>query len=205
VEALRARQVRNLLALTLLSSGVPMITMGDEARRTQLGNNNGWCLDGPLTWLDWDQVERQADLRRFVRTLIDLRFAFDPGAEGEEDTLREFLARARIEWHGTELHAPDWSQESRSLAVSFTARGKAGRVYGAFNAYWEPLDFALPPAPGGWRRVVDTSRPPPTDALSWRRAPLVDGARYRVEARSMVMLATGPARRGDAVGPEGEG
>ena len=54
VEALRARQVRNLLALTLLSSGVPMITMGDEARRTQLGNNNAWCLDGPISWLDWD-------------------------------------------------------------------------------------------------------------------------------------------------------
>ena len=158
VEALRARQVRNLLALTLLSTGVPMIGMGDEARRTQLGNNNAWCHDGPLTWLDWDLVERHADLRRFVRRLLDLRFAFDPTSTSDGAPLREFLAQARIEWHGVRLDAPDWSDESRSLAVCFTARGRSGRIYAAFNAYWEPLEFELPAAPRGWRRLVDTAR-----------------------------------------------
>jgi glycogen operon protein len=194
IEALRARQVRNLLALTLLSSGVPMIAMGDEAGRTQQGNNNTWCQDGPLTWLDWELVERHAGLRGFVRRLLDLRFAFEPGAASEGGTLREFLTRARIEWHGTRLDAPDWSHESRSLAVCFTARGRAGRLYGAFNAWWEPLEFELPPAPRGWKRLVDTALPAPDDAAAWGEAKLVTGARYRVAARSVVLLGAGPAR-----------
>jgi glycogen operon protein len=189
VEALRSRQVRNLLALTLLSSGVPMITMGDEARRTQLGNNNAWCHDGPLTWLDWDLVERQGDLRRFVRRLLDFRFAFDPVQASGGVPLREFLTRARIEWHGVRLDAPDWGPESRSLAVCFTARGQPGRIYAAFNAFWEPLEFELPEAPRGWRRLVDTAQPPPEDAFSWSEATPVVRSRYRVEARSMVILA----------------
>ena len=183
--------MRNLLALTLLSSGVPMIGMGDEARRTQLGNNNAWCQDGPLTWLDWGLVERHADLRRFVRRLLDLRFAFDPTEAAHGPPLRVFLAQAQIEWHGVRLGAPDWSGESRSLAVCFTARGRAGRMYAAFNAWWEPLEFELPAAPQGWRRLVDTARPSPEDAASWAESAPVDGARYRVEARSVVLLGTG--------------
>jgi glycogen operon protein len=190
VEALRARQVRNLLALTLLSSGVPMITMGDEARRTQLGNNNAWCHDGPLTWLDWDLVERHADLRRFVRRLLDLRFDFDPTQASMGAPLREFLTRARVEWHGVRLDAPDWSPESRSLAVCFVARGRNGRVYAACNAFWEPLEFELPEAPWGWRQLVDTGLAPPADAFTWEGATTVIRTRYRVEARSVVVLGT---------------
>jgi isoamylase len=198
VEALRGRQVRNLLALTILSGGVPMITMGDEARRTQLGNNNAWCHDGPLTWLDWDLVERHADLGRFVRRLLDLRFAFDPAAASAGDPLQEFLSKAQIEWHGVRLGEPDWSPESRSLAVCFTARGRTGRMYAAFNAWWEPLDFELPPAPRGWRRLVDTALPPPQDAAAQAEAPAVEGSRYRVAARSLVMLGAPGERRGRA-------
>jgi glycogen operon protein len=201
VEALRARQVRNLLVLTLLSSGVPMIAMGDEARRSQQGNNNAWCHDGPLTWLDWDLVERHADLRRFVRRLLDLRFAFDPAAETAGGSLREYLARARIEWHGVRLGAPDWGEASRSLAVCFTSRGQAGRVYAAFNAYWEPLEFELPAAPRGWHRLVDTARAPPEDAVGWAAAPKVEGTRYLVEARAVVVLGT----RGPQAAPAGAG
>jgi glycogen operon protein len=102
-----------------------------------------------------------------------------------------FLNQARIEWHGVRLDAPDWSEASRSLAVCFTARGQAGRIYAAFNAFWEPLDFELPAAPRGWRRLVDTARPSPQDAAGWSETTPVDGARYRVEARSVVMLGTG--------------
>lgn len=205
VEALRARQVRNLLALTLLSGGVPMITMGDEARRTQLGNNNAWCHDGPLTWLDWERVERHADLRRFVRLLLDLRFAFDPTEASVGAPLRVFLNQAQIEWHGVRLDAPDWSRESRSLAVCFTARGRAGRVYAAFNAWWEPLEFELPAAQLGWRRLVDTSRPPPEDASGWSETAPVDGPSYLVGPRSVVLLGTGgPPPPGDDPQPGDE-
>jgi glycogen operon protein len=167
-----------------------MITMGDEARRTQLGNNNAYCHDGELTWLDWGLVERHAGLRRFVRQLLHLRFSFEPSEEADARSLAEFLEQARIEWHGVRLGAPDWSADSRSLAVCFSARGRRSRVYAAFNAWWEPLEFELPPAATRWRRLVDTALPSPDDAPGWAQAPVIDGPRYRLAPRSMAVLRT---------------
>jgi glycogen operon protein len=188
VEALRMRQVKNFLAVTLLSSGVPMIAMGDEARRTQRGNNNAYCQDGELTWLDWTLVERHAGLRRFVRKLLELRFSFDPAAESEGRSLAEFLEQARIEWHGVRAGAPDWGPDSRSIAVCFAARGRGSRIYMAFNAFWEPLQVELPESRSGWRRMIDTALPAPEDAPGLGKAPEVAGPTVRVEARSMVVL-----------------
>jgi glycogen operon protein len=68
IERLRGRQVKNFLAITLLSVGVPMLLMGDEVRRTQGGNNNAYCQDNELSWFDWTLVERHRDLHRFVRS-----------------------------------------------------------------------------------------------------------------------------------------
>ncbi len=73
IEATRSRQLRNFLATLLLSQGVPMLVAGDEARRTQEGNNNAYCQDSPLSWFDWSLVETNADLRRFCSTLIRFR------------------------------------------------------------------------------------------------------------------------------------
>jgi len=188
VEAVRARQVKNLLAITLLSSGVPMIGMGDEARRTQRGNNNAYCQDNELTWLDWDEVARHEGLKRFVRQLVQLRFSFDPAEEAGERSLAEFLERARIEWHGVRAGSPDWGPDSRALAVCFEARGQGSRVYMAFNAFWEPLAFELPESRHGWRRLVDTSLPSPEDAPGMGRAPEVAGPSVLVQARSVVVL-----------------
>jgi glycogen operon protein len=197
VEALRARQVRNFLAVTLLSAGVPMITMGDEARRTQRGNNNAYSQDSELSWLDWSLVERHRDLRRFVGKLHELRLAFDPSTEEDEVPLTEFLERSRIVWHGVRLGAPDWSAESRSLAVGVSTLDERIRVHYLFNAYWEPLQFELPPCRGGWRRLVDTALPPPDDARSWSEAPVFTGSAYPSQPRSVVVLGTmAPSSRG---------
>ncbi len=128
VEALRARQVRNFLSVTMLSAGVPMIGMGDEARRSQGGNNNPWCQDGEASWLDWRLVERHPDLVRFVRKLIGLRHAFDPSAEDDGVSLTEFLERTRVEWHGVRLGAPDWSGRraaARNLVRPSVRSGRA--------------------------------------------------------------------------------
>ncbi len=190
VEALRARQVRNFLAVNLLSAGVPMIAMGDEARRTQGGNNNAWCQDGEISWLDWRLVARHADLVRFVKKMVAMRLAFDPSAEEDEVSLSEFLARSRVEWHGVHLGAPDWSAESRSLAVGFSALEGGARVHCIFNAFWEPLAFELPPAEGGWRLLADTGLPPPDDARGWDEALPVEGRTYLAQPRSVVVLGT---------------
>ncbi len=190
VEALRARQVRNLLTLTLLSAGVPMIVMGDEGRRTQRGNNNAYSHDDELSWLDWNRVERHRDLRRFVRKLIELRLAFDPSAQIDTISLSEFLERCRISWHGVRLGAPDWSYPSRSLAVGFSALGGRVRAHCLFNAYWEPLAFELPAVRDGWRRLVDTALAPPDDARTWGEASVLPEGPYAAQPRSVVVLGS---------------
>ena len=148
IEALRNRQVKNFLALTLLAAGTPMLLMGDEVRQTQQGNNNAYCHDSELTWFDWRLLERHADIHRFVKMLNAFRQRRDVVAIGTALTLNELLRRARIEWHGVALNQPDWGDHSHSLA--FTLRSLGGRflLHGMLNAWREPLTFELPPVPG---------------------------------------------------------
>jgi glycogen operon protein len=94
-------------------------------------------------------------------------------------------------WHGVEPNRPDWGDQSRSLAFSAEMPNEGLQVYLALNAYWEPLDFVLPP--GRWRRWIDTALESPRDIVPWQEAAAV-GGRYRAEARSVVVLfADGPA------------
>jgi isoamylase len=191
VAALRNRQVKNLLAITLIAMGVPMLSMGDEVRRTQRGNNNAWCHDDETSWLDWSLADEHADVLRFVRGLVRLRLAFDMTTVAHGLTLREFLARSRVEFHGVELHRPDWSDDSHTLALTVRSVVGTRNVHAVLNAWREPLDFALPPVDPAlpWRRVVDTALDPPDDITDLASAPAVTGATYRAEAHSVVLLA----------------
>ena len=192
IEALRNRQVKNLLALVLLAAGTPMLLMGDEVRRTQRGNNNAYCQDNELSWFDWDLSKRHADVQRFVRLLNEFRLRRDVAVEGTRMTLQELLERAEITWHGVALGCPDWSDHSHSL--SFTLRSQHGSysLHCMINAYWEPLSFELPAvttgALGPWRRCIDTALTSPDDIQPWSDAPPYTEASYRVEARSLVVL-----------------
>ena len=99
-ESLRNRQVKNFLAVTLLSAGTPMILMGDEVRRTQLGNNNAYCQNNEINWFDWDLIGRHSDIFRFVQHLIRLRLSCERGLDGEGLWLSEVLRLAAIVGHG---------------------------------------------------------------------------------------------------------
>ena len=195
VEALRDRQLRNFLAVTLVSAGVPMLCMGDEVRRTQNGNNNAYCQDNEISWLDWRLLERNADLLRFTRTAVHLRRAFDPREPSLEVPLSEFLKRSRIEWHGVRLGEPDWGSDSRSIAVGFSSLEGSVRVHCIFNAYWEAQSFELPGVPDGWRLLVDTALPPPGDARTWDDALPVASRLYLAQPRSVVVLGTAVQER----------
>ncbi len=192
VEALRSRQVRNMLSLTLLSAGVPMLLMGDEVRRTQGGNNNAYCHDDARAWFDWADVERHADVLAFTRGLIALRrnmqaLLGDPGSL----SLTGMLERAEVVLGGVQLGEPDLGPDSRSLAVTF--HGDRTTLHLMCNAWWEGLAFAVPPqGPGelGWRRLLDTSVPPPGERAPDAGAIPVVGATYPVGPRSVVCLAT---------------
>jgi glycogen operon protein len=167
--------------------------MGDEVRRTQRGNNNAYCQDSDISWLDWSLLEQHSDIHRFVKGLIGFRQRRDVVTEGAALSLNQLLHRARIEWHGVELNRPDWSDHSHSLA--FTLRSLHARflLYGILNAYWEPLSFELPPVPAehqqGWRRCIDTSLVSPDDICPWKNAPVVKPAMYLAQPRTMVLLA----------------
>ncbi len=194
VEALRNRQVKNLLAVTLLSPGIPMLLMGDEVRRTQRGNNNAWCQDNDLTWLDWGLIERHRDVFRFVRRLTRLRFSIQPGRRSPL-TLTEFLRRSRVQWHGVRLGAPDWSDDGHSVAVSFQDVDGPALAYAIINSWHEPLNFELPPVETGWRQMVDTFLPFPDDIHRWEEAPVLETGSYFAGPNSVVFLAAeAPAR-----------
>ena len=189
-EGLRDREVKNFFAYTLLAMGTPMLLMGDEVRRTQLGNNNAYAQDNALSWFDWSQVEPKAGLRRFVRELIKFRLNYGFDLTDESKTLTEELREAKITWHGTRLYQPDWSPDSHSLALTITSDDQHRLTHMLFNAYWSALDFDLPPLPGNsnWRLLLDTNLAPPDDICDRASAPDIHSARYRSAARSVVVF-----------------
>jgi glycogen operon protein len=189
IEALRNRQVKNFLAATALSLGVPMLLMGDEVRRTQGGNNNAYCHDDESNWFDWSLVEKHADVRRFTSLLLARRVLRDVEHEERRLSLGEWVAQAHKSWHGVKLNQPDWCEHSHSIAFSVEMPKVGLQTHFIFNAYWEPLDFELPPAEKGpWQRWIDTARKSPEDIVPWEETPPISGSTYRVEARSVVAL-----------------
>jgi glycogen operon protein len=189
IETLRNRQVKNFLAVTMLSLGMPMILMGDEVRRTQNGNNNAYCQDNQMSWLDWSLLSKHADVHRFVTLLCKLRLFRDMQPLEQCQSLSELLRTANLAWHGVKPGQADWGPSSHSLAIS--AEQQDLLCYFILNAFWEPLDFELPPAGKTgttWRRWMDTALDSPEDIVEWETAPAVATPTYRAAARSVVAL-----------------
>jgi glycogen operon protein len=197
VERLRTRQIKNFIALTLLSFGTPMLLSGDEVRRTQSGNNNAYCQDNEMSWFDWRLTDRHADIFRFAKSMIALRRGRDLPVERFGMTLEEMLQYQRVVWHGVRLSEPDWSHESHSLAATVSLIGYPSTLHLMVNAYWKPLDFEIPPhghASDGWRICVDTSADSPRDVCDWAEAAIVTDTTCRVQPRSIVVLLSRPIR-----------
>ncbi|HEX5968634.1 MAG TPA: glycogen debranching protein GlgX [Intrasporangium sp.] len=200
---LRARQQRNFLTTLLLSQGVPMITHGDELSRTQLGNNNGYCQDNEITWVDWDLQEDEQRLLAFTQSIIRLRkenpvfrrrrfFAGSPDHGGESDlgdiawftpngdhmdeqVWHDAMAKSVMVFlNGSAIPEPDRRGE-RTLGDSFLVM---------FNAHHEPITFTLPDEEYGpqWIPEVDTA------AREIDAEELEPGWQIQVDARSIVVL-----------------
>jgi glycogen operon protein len=188
VKALRKRQMKNFFTINMLSLGVPMMLMGDEAGHSQGGNNNTYCQDNELSWFDWDLLKENAELHRFVSLLNSRRVLRDVGPELARLNLIELVEHSQIVWHGTKLYEQDWAGYSHALALN--ARNSAERFvfHWILNAYWEPLTFELPVLSRPWRRWIDTGLNSPEDIVDVGSSPLVSGFSYRAEARSTVVL-----------------
>jgi isoamylase len=173
---LRARQQRNLITTLLLSQGVPMLCHGDELGRTQDGNNNGYCQDNEITWINWDKTDQS--LLEFTRAVSALRsnhpvFRRRRFFSGKPVGRRGGAGLPDIAWftpEGDEMSDEDWGAGfAKSVAVFLNGLGIPDRdqrgqpvqddsFFLCFNAHYEPLEFTLPPSKfsTGWRTVVHT-------------------------------------------------
>lgn len=187
LEALRNRQVKNFLAILMLSQGVPMLYSGDEVRRTQFGNNNAYCHDNELNWFDWRLVERHADILRFTRKLIAFREAHDNFTRPRFFTGERNARGVRdIEWHGCHLGAPGM-MDPGSGVLAFTLGGEVHDFHVMLNMEPEALSFELPLG-WRWKRLVDTALESPDDFAEPGKEVLIKESHYLVTDRSVVIL-----------------
>jgi len=194
IEAWRNRQIKNFFTVTLLSIGAPMIAMGDEVKRTQLGNNNAYCQDNEISWFDWSLLKKNQELFRFVKLLIRQRIARDLAKEEFAMSLQELLDRRLITWHGIKLNEPDWSQHSQSIAFTAKTLGGIMAIHFIMNAHGKPLAFELPRlslnSKQSWKRWIDTNLPSPEDICSWHEAVEINEFVYTAAAHSVAILIT---------------
>jgi len=199
VNALRHRLMKNAWAILMVSQGVPMVLMGDEAGRTQRGNNNTYCQDNDLNWFDWTLVEKNAEMLRFAQNMVMFRHAH-PVLRGREH-LRNYdylgSGYADITWHGTQAWQADWSTGSRVLAFMLCGKHAKGGtctdnyIYVAMNSHWEGLWFGLPDLPSGmrWHISVNTAMPSPQDIFIPDGEPELDEqSGVMVGGRSVLIL-----------------
>ncbi|MFC8392855.1 glycogen debranching protein GlgX [Streptomyces sp. NPDC057238] len=199
VRELRTRQMKNMLTILLTSQGVPMLLAGDEAGRTQLGNNNTYCQDNELSWFDWGLVDgptAERELLDFTRALIAFRHAHPVlrSAGHPIGADRVGSGYPDISWHGVRAWSPDWSDHSRTLALMRCGRhAKDGtvrddHVYIAVNAHWEGHDLELPHLPPGdaWHLFADTTMT--TARPLGAETPLEHPGRYHLGPHSAVVL-----------------
>lgn len=199
IQRLRAQQMRNALAVLLISQGVPMLLMGDEVARTQRGNNNAYCHDADWNWLHWGDRDDNKEHFAFTQAMIAFRKAHPVLRRAEHlrgvDSVGSGIPD--ISWHGVGPWQPDHAPWSRTLAFMLCGRhapesGERGdTLYIAMNMHWEPHAFGLPTLPDGlsWHRGVDTTLPGPQAVAAAGSEPLLtEQAFYRVGARSVVVL-----------------
>jgi glycogen operon protein len=201
IAALRARQIRNFLATLLLSQGVPMVSAGDELGRTQRGNNNAYCQDNELSWLDWDLDASQQNLLAFTRRLINFRAThpvlrrrtFFQGRGIRGDDVTDILW---LDSSGEEMTDATWNAPHvRSLGVVLVGdaiaevdeRGEPihdDTLLILANAGESAMAFTLPPAPIGqvWELVLDTN------GGSLAPSSPMAAAVYELGARSLAVL-----------------
>jgi isoamylase len=208
IRALRLRQMRNMLATLLFSQGTPMILAGDEFARTQQGNNNAYCQDNEISWINWESIDEDGRaLTDFVRRLIGLRQSqpmlrrgrFLTGAYNEELDVKD------VTWltpTGEEMQPEHWNDpraramgvllDGRAQPTGIRRRGTDVTLLLLFNAHHDVVRFTLPEVVGGrgWHCLVDTNQPDLDEPV-----PFPFGKEYDVTGRSVLLFELTPDRR----------
>ncbi|MCF7993428.1 MAG: glycogen debranching protein GlgX [Chromatiaceae bacterium] len=189
--ALRQQQARNFVALLLLSQGVPMLLAGDELLRTKQGNNNTYCQDNELSWIDWRLADENRTMLAFTRAMIAFRHRhatlrrdrFLTGQPTREDGIPD------IRWHGTKLDTPLWDDPGTRV-LAFTLAGlepHEPHLHVIMNMWKEPKEFELPPMPSRrWYNAIDTAQAPYIWSVHDQQR--IDRDSIRAQARSVLVL-----------------
>jgi isoamylase len=201
INTLRERQMRNFLGTLLLSQGTPMMLAGDEFGRTQGGNNNAYCQDNEISWLNWSIEEKGQSLIRFVQKLTRLRHKYPilrrnlflTGQYNEQLDVKDVTW---INANGAEMEASHWNDanmrcfgmlmDGRAQTTGIRQRGKNATMLLIINGHHELVQFTLPECPGGrrWSLLVDTNIPDDSEQASFET-----GHKYGVTARSLLLFA----------------
>ena len=194
IENLRVQIIKNFLLCLMTSQGVPMMLMGDEFRRTQQGNNNAYCQDNAISWVDWDFAVTYADVLTFTKRLIALRKAHPVFMRS-----RFFSEHnPEIEWFDAEGRVPDWANAGRFLAFRLRGAGIKNDsgiddndlyIAGNTDIYDVTITVPSPAKDKKWYRVADTSvAGPDSIAEAGKEEPLIEQKRYVLPANGFVIL-----------------
>jgi len=203
VNALRQRQMRNFLATLLLSQGTPMMLAGDEFARSQQGNNNAYCQDNDISWLDWSLVEKNQTLVRFVQQMTALRAKFPilrrnrflSGQDNPDIGLKEMTW---INASGKEMESEHWDDDrmlcfgmlldGRAQPTGLRQRGHDATLLVVFNAFHDLVEFTLPgdEPDARWSLLIDTNIP---DLPSGHKVQFQTGEVYGVTGRSLLVFS----------------
>lgn len=162
IEKVRIQKLKNFMTCLMISQGIPMFVAGDEFRRTQGGNNNAYCQDNEISWVDWDCLSKNSELFQFTKSVIELR------KKHPAFRRKNFFSNSKpeIEWYDAEAKNPDWEKMTRFLALKINGsacrheNGSADNdFYFAANTDIYDITLKIPSAPKNknWYRVVDTS------------------------------------------------
>jgi glycogen operon protein len=198
--SLRERQMCNMLSTLLLSQGTPMVLAGDEFARTQKGNNNAYCQDNDISWVDWSLAEKSALLVEFFRKLTSIRHKYpilrrNLFLNGEYIDELEVRDVTWINCNGNQMEKKDWDDpatrcfgvllDGRAQTTGIRQRGKEATLLIAINGYHDAVEFTLTNCAGDgqWSLLFDTNIPEPEERSSFKI-----GDRYMVTARSLLLF-----------------
>ncbi len=182
INQLRIQQQKNFFFSLLVSRGVPMMLMGDEIGRSQGGNNNTWCQNNNLGWMNWNEINFNLELFNYVKQLIHIRkkliHIFNPSLN--QDTISH-KGLIEYQWHGAKLDKPDWGSWSHTLAFSINFN-KTPLIWIGLNAYSKNINFCIPAQKKHWIKLIDSS-----ENLLLKPRPIKDKF-IEINARSSILL-----------------
>ena len=199
INALRHRQVKNAITLLMVSQGIPMVLSGDEMGNSQQGNNNAYCQDNEIAWLDWNDLEKNADIFRYFKQIIQFRRQHKVLRYDEHLSHSDYrnLGCPDFSWHGVKA----WQPESghNNLTAAFMLNGRYAEtdgvpddfIYVAMNMHWEMHGFELPQLPEdmAWHVFANTGMETPDDIAEPGQEPLIDSQKeILVGPRSIIVL-----------------